>query len=363
MPSNSIGEKFCVTSFGESHGAGIGVIIDGVPAGINLDEVFIQSRLDKRKPGSSDSVSPRKEQDRFDFLSGVFEGKSTGAPLCIWITNKDAKPTDYDNLKDVFRPSHADFTYSQKYGVRDHKGGGRSSARVTSAWVAAGAVAELMLAHTSMKVYSYVKQIYIHTINPQTTLLQIQQMDNKLNCPDAEAAQLMQLAIYNAIETKDSLGGVVSTQIENVPVGLGEPVFNKFQAKLAQYIFSLNAVKGLQFGKGFQLVEHKGSEVNDAWQMVDGMFKTKTNYSGGLQGGISNGMPIYFETAFKPTATIGVLQETVNSAGKEVQLEAKGRHDPCVVPRAVPIVTALTWLALADLYLLHKTNTLSQISL
>ncbi|MCK9481904.1 MAG: chorismate synthase [Bacteroidia bacterium] len=356
MASNSFGDIFRITSFGESHGSGIGVVIDGIPAGISIDVTLIQQRLDERKPGSSGLVSPRKEDDKFQFLSGIFEEKSTGAPMTIWIPNTNQKPEDYNALQQVFRPSHADFTYHHKYGNRDHRGGGRASARITAAWVAAGAVAECLLKHTHIEVLSYVKQLFTHQIPENLSLDQLKQIQNPLYCPHPETALLMQQAIEQAVVEKDSIGGIVATQIFNCPIGLGEPVFGKFQAKIGQAIFSLNAVKGLQFGGGFNMSSKKGSEVNDEWILSGSSFQTKTNNSGGLQGGISNGMPINFDVAFKPTATIGKPQQTINTEGESTILQAKGRHDPCVVPRAVPIVRALTWLVLADLWLLAKIN-------
>ena len=353
MASNSFGDIFRITSFGESHGAGIGVVIDGLPAGVEIDLSLIQKRLDERKPGSSNLVSPRREDDTFAILSGVFEEKSTGAPLTIWIANKNQQPADYEKLKEVYRPSHADYTYQQKYGVRDHRGGGRSSARVTAGWVAAGAIAECFLKKSGIEVLSYVKQIYHHSIPSDLTIDQLRNNNNPLRCPDPETAKLIETEIEKAIIEKDSLGGIVATQILHCPVGLGEPVFAKFQAKLGSALFSLNAVKGVQFGGGFDMTSKKGSEVNDEWFMKDGNAQTQTNNSGGLQGGISNGMPVYLETAFKPTATIGKQQSTIDISGNQIELEASGRHDPCVVPRAVPIVSALTWLVLSDLWLLN----------
>ncbi|MCO6495425.1 MAG: chorismate synthase [Bacteroidetes bacterium] len=352
MASNSLGNLFKIISFGESHGSGIGVVIDGLPANIEIDLEQIQKKLDERKPGSSDIVSPRKETDQFEILSGLYEGKSTGSPLSIWIPNTDQKPQDYDKLKNVFRPSHADFTYLKKYGIRDHRGGGRSSARITAGWVAAGAIAEQLLKNSGIEVISYVSQIYTHKIPDNLSIEQLRESKNPLRCPHADTAMSIQQSIEQAIKDKDSLGGIVSTQILNCPIGLGEPVFEKFQAKIGQAIFSLNAVKGLQFGGGFEMSTKKGSEVNDEWQTVDSQFKTKTNFSGGLQGGISNGMPIIFDVAFKPVSTIGKPQQTLDTAGNTITLTASGRHDPCVVPRAVPIVSALTWLVLADLWLM-----------
>jgi chorismate synthase len=358
MASNTLGEIIRITSFGESHGIGIGVVIDGFPAGVEIPFDLINKRLQERKPGSSEFVSPRKEDDNFEILSGVFQNKTTGSPITLFIKNTNQNPKDYDSLKDVYRPSHADYSYQQKYGIRDHRGGGRSSARVTAAWVAAGALAESILIQQNIEVISYVKQIYTHCIPPNLSIEELRNNQNSIRCPHLETRKNIEKEIANAIQEKDSLGGVIATQILNCPIGLGDPVFGKFQAKLSQAIFSLNAVKGLQFGGGFEMSSKKGSEVNDEWEQIDGNLQTKTNNSGGLQGGISNGMPIYFEVALKPTATIGKQQNTINTLGEETILNATGRHDPCVVPRAAPIIQALTHWVLLDLFLLNKNATL-----
>jgi chorismate synthase len=349
MASNRLGEIFSITSYGESHGPEVGVVIDGCAAGIEIDYDYIQKNLNQRKPGASSFASPRKEDDIFEIVSGVFEGKTTGAPICIRILNQNQNPKDYANLKDVFRPSHADFTYQTKYGIRDHRGGGRSSARITAGWVAAGAIAALMLQKYKIEVITYIKQIYKHRIPDNLSVEQLRLNNNPLRCPDETTYQKISSEIENAIQQKDSLGGIVACTILNCPIGLGEPLFSKFQSKLAQAIFSLNAVKGLQMGGGFEMSALKGSEVNDVWIEENGKLTTQTNYSGGLQGGISNGMPVLFEVAFKPTASIGKTQETLNQNLEKISLTIEGRHDPCVVPRAVPIVSALTYLVLADL--------------
>jgi chorismate synthase len=359
MASNKLGDLLTITSFGESHGEGVGAVIDGFPPGIYLDNKKIQTMLNERRPGYSPYSSPRKEADLVKILSGELNGFSTGAPITLWIANTDTRPQDYDSMSEVYRPGHADFTYQQKYGIRDKRGGGRSSARITAAWVAAGAVASLLLEKSGIEVLSYVKQIYKHRVPEHLSIAQLKKSNASIiRCPHAETETAIIQSIEKAKEEGDSLGGSITTHILNCPVGLGEPVFGKFQAKISAAIFSLNAVKGLQFGDGFDLIAKKGSETNDAFFRKEGKIKTKTNHSGGLLGGISNGMPIIFETAFKPTSTIGLAQETVNMDGEKVLLQATGRHDPCVVPRAVPIINALTYLVLADLWLLNRGHQL-----
>lgn len=352
MASNSLGKIFTFTSFGESHGKGIGVVVDGMPAGIKIDMNLISLRLQERKPGQSELVTQRKEDDNFEILSGVFEGMSTGAPISIWIINTDAKSKDYDHLKDTYRPSHADFTYDKKYGIRDYRGGGRSSARTTAGWVVAGTLAEMILKHVSdLKVISFVKQIY-NTCIPESTLIDHGDWEqHELKCPDKKSSEAMKKAIEQAKLEGDSLGGIVGTRILNCPTGLGEPLFGKFQSQLGAAILSLNAVKGISFGGGFGLIDKKGSEVNDEWLVKNQKTSTSSNHSGGLQGGISNGMDIVFEVAFKPTASINKLQNSIDKDNNPVQIQSKGRHDPCVVPRAVPIIRALTFAVLADLWL------------
>ncbi|MFM9946151.1 MAG: chorismate synthase [Bacteroidia bacterium] len=352
---NTLGSLFKITSFGESHGPAIGVVIDGCPAQLEIDKDFIQTQLDKRRPGQSDITTSRKEEDKIEILSGVFEGKSTGAPITLLIKNKDSNPADYDHLKNVYRPSHADFTYQNKYGIRDHRGGGRSSARVTAGWVAAGAVAQLFLKKYSISITAYVKQVHTISLNIPYSELNFEHIEkNKVRCPHSETAALMEQEILKAKNEGDSLGGIISCVISNGPIGLGEPVFDKLNAKLAHAIMSINAVKGIQFGEGFNSVNFKGSELNDGFISKNGKTSTLTNHSGGIQGGISNGEDIYFETAFKPTATILKPQQTVDTDGNNTTLEATGRHDPCVLPRTVPIVEAMAALVLADLVLLQK---------
>ncbi len=356
---NTLGHLFKITSFGESHGKAIGIIVDGCPSLMEIDAQFIQSKVDKRRPGQSNLTTSREEQDEIEIISGVFEGKSTGAPIAILIKNKDSKPEDYDHLKDVYRPSHADFTYQQKYGIRDHLGGGRSSARVTAGWVAAGAIAQLFLNHYQIDIKAYVKQVYNIALTIPYSDLNLDNIEsNSIRCPHPETAQLMEQEIVKAKLEGDSLGGIIACVVKNCPIGIGEPVFDKLNAKIAHAILSINAVKGIQFGEGFGSVNFKGSEINDGFITHNGKVQTITNNSGGIQGGISNGQPIYFETAFKPTASIRKPQQTIDKSGRSIVLETSGRHDPCVLPRAVPIIEAMTALAIADLILLQKTNTL-----
>ncbi|GDX51007.1 chorismate synthase [Bacteroidota bacterium] len=357
MAGNSIGEIFKVTTFGESHGLAVGAVIDGCPAGLEIDESFIQHQLDRRKPGQSVITTQRNESDTIHILSGVFEGKTLGTPICLLINNTDAKPQEYEAMKNIFRPSHADYTYETKYGIRDYRGGGRSSARVTAASVAAGAIAQLLLKQTGMHITAYVQQVGKIKLNKKYSEIDLNSVDSTLvRCPDEIVAQQMQEEILKTKAEGDSLGGIIHCVIKNVPVGLGEPVFDKLQADLAKAIFSINAVHGFEYGSGFAGSAMKGSEHNDAFEMKLGIPYTKSNFSGGIQGGISNGMDIYFSAAFKPTATISKEQSTINSEGEEVLLEAKGRHDPCVLPRAVPIVEAMTALVLADFYLRNKSS-------
>jgi len=353
MGFNTIGTHFCVSSFGESHGQAVGVLVDGMPAGIDFDEPLLRSELLRRKPGQSVLTTERREDDIPEVLSGVFEGKTTGTPICILIRNKDARSGDYEALRDVYRPSHADFTYQEKYGIRDYRGGGRSSARVTAGWVAAGALARMLLKNRiPAEITSWVSNIYnIHWEgNPE--LVNRDSVEASLvRCPDPATSAAMVAAIEQAKAEGDSLGGIISCVIKGVPPGLGEPLFGKLQAKLAAAMLSINAVKGFEYGSGFAGTMQKGSELNDAFSAEQGSIQPKTNHSGGIQGGISNGAPIYFRVAFKPVASIGKAQETVNSSGDPVQLHISGRHDPCVLPRAVPIVEAMAAIVLADMVL------------
>ncbi|MTI20124.1 chorismate synthase [Fulvivirga sp. RKSG066] len=352
---NSFGTLFRITTFGESHGTAIGVTIDGCPAGLTIDETFIQAELTRRKPGQSKITTQRKEADEFEILSGVFEGKTTGTPIALLIRNTNAKSKDYSHIADKYRPSHADFSYQEKYGIRDYRGGGRSSARETAARVAAGAVAKQLLKQLDISITAYVSKVgKIET--PHYTSLDLNKTeDNIVRCPDGEVAEKMIVLIDETRKNRDTIGGVVTCVIKNTPAGLGEPVFDRLHAELGKAMLSINAVKGFEYGSGFAGVEMNGSEHNDEFYEEDGLIKTKTNHSGGIQGGISNGQDIYFNVAFKPVATIMKDQESVNEAGESVTVSGKGRHDPCVVPRAVPIVEAMAALVLADFYLINQT--------
>ena len=354
--NNSLGNIFRITSFGESHGSHVGVIIDGCPPNIDLDYNHIQDLLDKRKPGQTAISTERKEEDLFEIISGVFENKTTGHPITILIKNKDQKGKDYDALKDVYRPSHADFTYENKYKIRDYKGGGRASARVTAGWVAAGAIAmQVLTMETEIDISAYVSQIYNIGIDQKPKQEELTaRYESTTRCPIRKVSNKMEEAILQAKKEGDSLGGIISCVIENVTVGLGDPVFSKLNANLGHAMLSINAVKGFEFGTGFSSSVEKGSAMNDSFTKEGDNTKTTSNNSGGIQGGISNGMPIEFNVAFKPTATISSAQDTVNKAGESIKLEAQGRHDPCVVPRAVPIVEAMAALVLVDHFLYQK---------
>jgi chorismate synthase len=359
MPGNSFGSLFRITSFGESHGIAIGVVIDGCPAGLKIDLKFIQAQLDRRKPGQSHITTQRKEEDQVQILSGVFEGRSTGAPIALLINNKDQKSEDYDRFKDVYRPSHADFTYDQKYGFRDHRGGGRSSARETATRVAAGAIANLLLQKENIKINAFVSQVGQMILNKPYQELDFGKTDsNIVRCPDEDTANKMIALIEQLRNEGDSVGGVITCVIKNCPVGLGEPVFDKLHADLGKAMLSINAVKGFEIGSGFAAAGMRGSVHNDVFQKDGDKIVTATNNSGGVQGGISNGQDIYFRVAFKPVATIASIQNTVNTSGEETTIAGKGRHDPCVVPRAVPIVEAMAALVLADHLLRAKVSRL-----
>lgn len=358
MQANTFGKAFSISTFGESHGKTIGVIIDGCPAGLAIDIEFIQSELNRRKPGQSHITTSRSEEDLVEIQSGLFEGKSTGHPICLIIKNKDQKSKDYSHLKNVYRPSHADFTYDKKYGIRDYKGGGRSSARETATRVAAGAIAKLLLKHYNINIQAYVSKVHQVQI-PINAVLDLSLIEsNMVRCPDKETAAQMILAIEKAKAEKDSLGGVVNCQISNCPIGLGEPVFDKLSADLAKACMSIPATKGFEIGEGFSATDLKGSEHNDPFELINKQVKTSSNHSGGIQGGISNGEPILLKVAFKPTATIGAAQKSLTTDNKSITLEAKGRHDPCVVPRAVPIVEAMVALVLADHLLRYRLSKL-----
>ncbi|MFT5103725.1 MAG: chorismate synthase [Candidatus Latescibacterota bacterium] len=354
MAGNSFGTIFKLTTFGESHGEAIGGIIDGCPAGLELDFKAIEQEMQRRKPGQSSIVTQRKEADTVQFLSGIFEGKSTGTPIGFVVTNANQKSQDYSHIKETYRPSHADFTYDKKYGIRDYRGGGRSSARETACRVAAGAIAKQLL--REIKITAYVSRVGTLSLDKPFAELDISEIEkNPVRTADADMALKMEAFIKEIKKNGDTVGGTISCVIENVPVGLGEPVFDKLHAQLGKAMLSINAVKGFEFGSGFAGTRMKGSEHNDLFN-EDG--STKTNYSGGVQGGISNGAPIYFNVAFKPVATIMQKQQTINSDGEVVEMQGKGRHDPCVVPRAVPIVEAMAALVIADFWLLNKLSKL-----
>lgn len=352
MAGNSFGKLFNLTTFGESHGEAIGGIIDGCPAGIELDLGQVQKEMDRRKPGQSAIVTQRKEPDLVKILSGVFEGRTTGTPIGFIIENSNQKSRDYSHIKDTYRPSHADYTYDQKYGNRDYRGGGRSSARETACRVAAGAIAKQVI--TGIKITAYTAQVGEIRLQKEYQELDFDFIDqNPVRCPDMELAEKMESYIKEIRSQGDTVGGVVECVIQNMPVGLGEPVFDKLHAQLGKAMLSINAVKGFEFGSGFEGAAQKGSNHNDDFNQ-DG--STKTNNSGGIQGGISNGMDIYFRVAFKPVATLMQKQETINKKGEKVEMQGKGRHDPCVVPRAVAIVEAMAALVIADFFLLQKIS-------
>lgn len=348
---STFGQLFRITTFGESHGGGVGVVIDGCPPRIPLSEAEIQRELDRRRPGQSAIVSPRNEADRGEILSGVFEGQTLGTPIAILVRNQDARPEAYREMKDTFRPSHADFTYEAKYGIRNWQGGGRASARETIGRVAAGAVARRVLAHfqPALEIITYVTHVYdLSAVVDPASVTREQVEANIVRCPDAMTAEKMIRAIEQAQAEGDSLGGIVECVARGVPPGLGEPVFDKLEADLAKAMLSLPATKGFEIGSGFAAARLRGSEHNDPFEMREGKVRTTSNRSGGVQGGISNGENIVFRVAFKPTATISRAQNTVTTAGEETTLAARGRHDPCVLPRAVPMVEAMAALVLCD---------------
>ena len=355
---NTFGNIFRLTSFGESHGVGIGGIIDGCPAGVEVDMQFVQGELNRRRPGQSKITTPRKEADEVEFLSGIFDGKTTGTPIGFLIRNANQHSSDYDNMKDLYRPSHADYTYSQKYGIRDHRGGGRSSARETIARCVAGAIAKLALKQLEINITAFTSQVGSIKLDQMYTAYDLSKIENTpVRCPDMAKAEEM-IALIEEVKAKgDTIGGVVTCVIKGTPTGLGQPVFGKLHAALGAAMLGINAVKGFEYGDGFD-VNHRGSEVNDVFYDDNGTISTTTNHSGGIQGGISNGQDIYFRVAFKPVATILMHQETVNSRGENTELKARGRHDACVLPRAVPIVEAMAAMTILDYYLLNKTTKL-----
>lgn len=356
---NSFGRIFRISTFGESHGLGLGVVIEGCPAGLLIDEEFIRNEMQRRKPGQSKITTQRKEEDEFQILSGVFEGKSTGTPIGLVIMNTDQKSKDYSHIADKFRPSHADYTYFEKYGIRDYRGGGRSSARETAARVAGGAIAKMLLKHYGISVQAYVSQVGDMNVGKTYQELDLSQTEeNIVRCPDPVMAEKMIEYIDEVRKSRDTVGGIVSCVAQGVPPGLGEPVFDRLHAELGKAMLSINAVKGFEYGSGFEGVKMRGSDHNDAYYQDGDRVRTRTNNSGGIQGGISNGEDIYFNVAFKPVATIMQDQESVNESGDSVTVSGKGRHDPCVVPRAVPIVEAMAALVLADYLLISRTNKL-----
>lgn len=356
MAGNTFGKLFTLSTFGESHGLALGGVIDGCPSGLLLDMDFIQAELDRRKPGQSHIVTQRKEGDKVEFLSGIFEGKTTGTPIGFIIRNENQKSADYEHNKDVYRPSHADYTYDVKYGIRDHRGGGRSSARETACRVVAGAIAKLVLKHSGIEITAYTSQVGEIKLDNNYQHLDLTKVDtNIVRCPDATVAEAMIEKIEQVRKAGDTIGGVISCVITGTPLGLGEPVFDKLHADLGKAMLGINAVKGFEYGSGFEGSTLRGSEHNDTFVASDNKIGVKTNHSGGIQGGISNGEDIYFNVAFKPVATLIQKQMTVNSKGEEVEMMGRGRHDPCVLPRAVPIVEAMAALVLVD-HLLRATT-------
>ena len=355
MTRNTFGNLFTLTTFGESHGEAIGGVIDGMPAGIDIDLEFIQQELNRRRPGQSSITTSRQEADKVELLSGVFEGKSTGCPIGFIVRNTNHHSQDYENLRCLFRPSHADFTYEQKYGVRDHRGGGRSSARITISRCVGGALAKLVLKQLGISVQAYTSQVGLIALERDYRLYDLSQTENNaVRCPDAEKAKEMEALITQMKQEGDTIGGVITCVIKGCPAGLGEPEFGKLHAALGSAMFSINAAKGFEYGEGFEGVTARGSEQNDVFQTIGGQITIKTNHSGGIQGGISNGQDIYFRVAFKPVATILKAQETVDKEGNTTIFQAKGRHDPCVLPRAVPIVEAMAAMTILDYYLLKN---------
>lgn len=353
---NTFGQIYRLTTFGESHGPGVGGVIDGMPAGIEVDMDFIQQELSRRRPGQSVLTTSRNEADRVEILSGVFEGKTTGCPIGFLVRNENQHSSDYENMRHVFRPSHADYTYQTKYGIRDHRGGGRTSARETIARVVGGAFAKLVLKQWGIKITAYTSQVGSISVDRQYTELDLSLVEsNPVRCPDADAAQRMAELIKEVKAEGDTIGGIITCVIQGCPVGLGEPVFGKLHAQLGAAMLGINAVKGFEYGEGFAGVCSRGSEQNDVF-VPDGKggVTTRTNHSGGIQGGLSNGQDIYFRVAFKPVATLLCSQQTVNDEGQAVTLQARGRHDPCVLPRAVPIVEAMAAMVVLDNYMFYN---------
>ena len=353
---NEFGIIYRLTSFGESHGAAVGGVVDGMPAGITIDVDEVQRQLNRRRPGQSAIVTQRNEKDRVRFLSGIFEGVTTGTPIGFVVENEDHHSNDYSNIRDVFRPSHADYTYTSKYGIRDYRGGGRSSARETIARVVAGGLAMQALGQIGVTVTAYTSQVGNIALDNDYRHYDLSAIEsNDVRCPDADAAARMHELIRQVQADGDTIGGTVTCVVKGVPVGLGEPVFDKLHARLAYAMMSINAAKGFDYGMGFDGVGNRGSQMNDAFTCTDGHISTTTNRSGGIQGGISNGEDIYFRVAFKPVATLLRDVETIDKDGRATTLHARGRHDPCVLPRAVPIVEAMAAMTIFDMYLLNRT--------
>ena len=354
---NTFGQLFRLTTFGESHGPGIGGVIDGMPSGLLVDTDFLQSELNRRRPGQSTLTTARKESDRVELLSGVFEGRTTGCPIGFLVRNENQHSADYDNLRDVFRPSHADFTYQTKYGWRDHTGGGRTSARETVARVVGGAFAKMFLKQYGIRITAYTSQVGSIALSNAWESYDFSLIEqNPVRCPDPVKAEEMAALIAQVKAEGDTIGGVITCVIEGCPVGLGEPVFGKLHAALGAAMLSINAVKGFEYGEGFAGVESRGSEQNDIFVPSPHGITTLTNHSGGVQGGLSNGQPIYFRVAFKPVATLLREQQTVTASGEPTVIKARGRHDPCVLPRAVPIVEAMSAMVIADNLMLYNTH-------
>ena len=353
---NTFGHLFTLTTFGESHGAAVGGVVDGMPAGIDIDVEFIQQELNRRRPGQSKITTSRQEADQVELLSGVFEGHSTGCPIGFIVRNQNQHSQDYENMRTVFRPSHADYTYYSKYGLRDHRGGGRSSARITISRVVGGALAKLALRQLGISVQAYTSQVGHIALEKDYRLYDLTQTEaNAVRCPDPEKARQMEQLIGTVKAEGDTIGGIITCIVKGCPAGLGEPEFGKLHAELGAAMLSINAVKGFEYGEGFAGVTARGSEQNDVFRSVDGRVTTATNHSGGIQGGISNGQDICFRVAFKPVATLLRQQDTVDMEGNETTLTARGRHDPCVLPRAVPVVEAMAAMTILDHFLVNKT--------
>ena len=359
--SNTFGKLFTLTTFGESHGEAIGGVVDGMPAGIEVDEAFIQEELNRRRPGQSHITTGRQEPDRVELLSGIFEGKTTGTPIGFMVRNTNQHSGDYDNMRELFRPSHADYTYYQKYGIRDHRGGGRSSARITISRVVAGALAKLALRRFGVSIQAYTSQVGNIRLDKDFRQYDLAKIEtNMVRCPDEQKAKEMEDYIARIKAEGDTIGGVITCVVKGCPVGLGEPEFDKLHAQLAYAMMSINAAKGFEYGEGFAGVTDKGSEQYDPFICQNGNITTATNHSGGIQGGISNGQDIYFRVAFKPVATLLREISTVDIHGNATTLKAKGRHDPCVLPRAVPIVEAMTAMVILDNLLVYMSTNIKK---